>query len=209
MKRRSKLRSYADKGSGRARRALRKMRHDERDFVTTRIWQVSHEIVEIAIKYNAVIAIERLKHMRKHNGKGRKPKRANRKVHRIPFHKFKQAIQSVAWQHGVDVVEVPATKTSQRCPKCGYTSKRNWVFFNGKRKLFKCKCGYEANVDRTASRNIATLALERGLVSETTLSTQPQISRAGGDVSRPVRLDEGCWQHHPSESKLPSLDGRS
>ena len=209
MKRRSKLRSYADKGSGRARRALRKMRHDERDFVTTRIWQVSHEIVEIAIKYNAVIAIERLKHMRKHNGKGRKPKRANRKVHRIPFHKFKQAIQSVAWQHGVDVVEVPGARTSQKCPRCGYTSKRNWVFFNGKRKLFKCKCGYEANVDRTASRNIATLALERGLVSETTLSTQPQISRAGGDVSRPVRLDEGCWQHHPSESKLPSLDGRS
>jgi len=27
------------------------------------------------------------------------------------------------------------------------------------------KCGYEANVDRTASLNIATLALERGLVS--------------------------------------------
>ena len=72
------------------------------------------------------------------------------------------------------------------------------------------KCGYEANVDRTASLNIATLALERGLVSETTLSTQPQISRAGGDVSRPVWLGEGVrWHRYPSESKLPSLDGRS
>ena len=166
MKRRSKLQSYADKGSKRARRALRRMRHAERNFVTTRIWQVSHEIVEIAMKYDAVIAIEKLKHLRKRNGKGRKPKRANRKIHRIPFHKFRIAIQSVAWQHGIDVVEVPAAKTSQKCPKCGYISKKNWVFFKGKRKLFMCvKCGYEANVDRTASRNIATLALERGLVS--------------------------------------------
>ena len=178
MKRRSKLRSYADKGSGRARRALRRMRHDERNFVNTRIWQVSHEIVEVAMKYDAVIAIEKLKHLRKRNGKGRKPKRANRKIHRIPFHKFRIAIQSVAWQHGIDVVEVPAMKTSQKCPKCGYTSKKNWVFFNGKRKLFKCKCGYEANPDRTASRNIATLALERGLVS-LPLSTPVFRSRRG------------------------------
>jgi len=166
MKRRSKLRSYADKGSGRARRALRRMKHDERNFVNTRVWQVSHEIVEIAMRYDAVIAIEKLKHLRKRSGKGKKPKRANRKIHRIPFHKFRIAIQSVAWQHGIDVVEVPAAKTSQKCPKCGYMSKKNWVFFKGKRKLFMCvKCGYEANVDRTASRNIATLALERGSVS--------------------------------------------
>ena len=208
MKRRSKLRSYVDKGDKRARRALRSMKHDERNFVNTRIWQITHEIVEIAMRYDAVIAIEKLKHLRKRNDRGRKPKKANRKIHRIPFAKFKTAIQSVAWQHGIDVVEVPATRTSQRCPKCGYTSKRNWVFFNGKRKLFKCaKCGYEANPDRTASRNIATLALERGLVSsETTL----QCSRAGGDVSPRFWLGEEIrWHRYPSESKLPSLDGRS
>ena len=92
--------------------------------------------------------IEKLKHLRKRNGKGRKPRRADRKIHRISFAKFKNAIQSVAWQNGIDVVEVPATKTSQRCPKCGYASKKNWVFFNGKRRLFRCKCCYEANVDQ-------------------------------------------------------------
>jgi len=189
MKRRSKLRSYADKGSGRARRALRRMKHDERNFVNTRIWQVAHEIVETAMKYDAVIAIEKLKNLRKKSGKERKPKRANRKIHRIPFHKFKQAIQSVAWQHGIDVVEVPAAKTSQRCPKCGYASKKNWVFFNGKRKLFKCRCGYEANVDRTASRNIATLALERGFVAiSATLSTQPSVPEPGAPSAAPSGL---------------------
>ncbi|MDF2957858.1 MAG: hypothetical protein OD814_001480 [Candidatus Alkanophagales archaeon MCA70_species_1] len=72
MKRRSKLRSYADKGDKRARRALKKMKRDERNFVNTRIWQIAHEIVEIAMKYG-VIAIEKLKHFRKRNGKGRKP----------------------------------------------------------------------------------------------------------------------------------------
>ncbi|RLG36709.1 MAG: hypothetical protein DRN91_07300, partial [Candidatus Alkanophagales archaeon] len=71
-------------------------------------------------------------------------------------------------------------------------------------------CGYEANVDRTASRNIATLALERGFVAiSATLSTQPQCSRVEGAVSRPVRLDEGCWQHLPSERKLLDLSRRS
>ena len=186
MKRRSKLRSYADKGDKRARRALKKMKHDERNFVNTRIWQIAHEIVEIAMKYDAVIAIEKLKHLRKRNGKGRKSKKANRKIHRIPFAKFRMVIRSVAWQHGIDVVEVPAAKTSQRCPRCGYTSKKSWVFFNGKRKLFRCKCGYEANVDRTASRNIATLALERGLVSfETTLSTQPSVPEPGAMSAAP------------------------
>ncbi|RLG57148.1 MAG: hypothetical protein DRN88_03050 [Candidatus Hydrothermarchaeota archaeon] len=124
----------------------------------------------------------------------------------------------MAWQHGIDVFEVPAARTSQRCPKCSHTSKRNRVFSNGKRK-FKCRCGYEANVDRTASRNIATLALERGLTPvslvffdfETTLSTQPQCSRAGEDVSPRVWLGEEVRWHHfnSSESKLPSSDGRS
>ena len=217
MKRRSKLRSYgyADKGDKRARRALRKMKHGERNFVTTRIWQVAHEIVEIALRYNAVIAIEKLKNLRKRNGKGKKFKRANRKIHGIPFAKFRIAIQSIAWQHGIDVFEVPAARTSQLCPRCSHTSKGNRVFSNGKRK-FKCRCGYEANVDRTASRNIATLALERGLTLvsfdfETTLGTQPQCSRAGGDVSPRVWLSEEVGWHHfnSSESKLPSSDGRS
>jgi len=207
MKRRAILQGYADKGSKRARRALEKIKHDERNFVTTRIWQVAHEIVEIALQYNAVIAIEKLKNLRKRNGKG-KPKKANRKIHRIPFAKFKTGIQSVAWQNGIDVVEVPAAKTSQKCPKCRYTSKKNWVFFNGRRKLFKCvKCGYECNPDRTASRNIA-LALERGFAIST-LSTQPQSSRAGGDVSHPVRLNEVRWHRYTSESKLLDLSRRS
>jgi IS605 OrfB family transposase len=192
MKRRSMLQRYADKGSRKARRALRKLKGNERNFVNTRIWQVAHEIVEIARRYDAVIAIEKLKNICKRNDKGEKPVTANRKIYRIPFYKFRRAIQSVAWQSSTGVVEVPAAKTSQRCPRCGYTSKKNWVFINGKRKLFRCiECGYEANPDRVASYNIATLALERGLVSfETTLTTRPQCSRAGGVVSRPVRLDE-------------------
>ncbi len=79
---------------------MRKLKGKERSFVNTRIWQVSHEIVEVALRYNAVIAIEKLKHLRKHNGKGKKPKRANRKIHRTPFAKFRvHSIRGMAAWH--------------------------------------------------------------------------------------------------------------
>jgi len=122
------------------------------------------------------IAIEKLKNLRKRNGKGKKPKKANRKIHRIPFAKFKQAIQSVAWQNGIDVVDLlpklrrDVLSVDTLLRKTGY---------NNKRKLFRCRCGYEGNVDRTASRNIATLTLERAFLKP----FLPQCSRAGGEVS--------------------------
>ena len=50
---------------------MRRIKHDERNFVNTRIWQVAHEIVEIAMKYDAMIAIEKLKNLRKRNGEGK------------------------------------------------------------------------------------------------------------------------------------------
>ena len=73
--------------------------------------------------------------------------------------------------------------------------------------------GYEANVDRTASLNIATLALERGLVSFSLLrplsAPNPRFPELGAMSAVPW-LGEGVrWHRYPSESKLPSLDGRS
>jgi len=206
MKRRSKLQSYVAKGEKRARRALRRMKHREGNFVNTRVWQIAHEIVEIALKYDAVIVIEKLKNLRKKNKRGEKPKKANRKIHRIPIAKFRMAICSVAWQSGTCVIEVPAAKTSQRCPRCGHASKRNWMFFNGKRRLFRCsRCGFEGNPDRVASFNIGKLALERGFAFFTP-SIQPQCSRAGGVAGHPVWLDEEVrWHHYTSESKSPTF----
>ena len=49
------------------------------------------------------------------------------------------------------------------------------MFFNGKRKLFMCKCGYEVNPDGTASRNIATLALEQVFLFSKAIYTNPSF----------------------------------
>ena len=56
----------------------------------------------------------------------------------------------VAQQKNVSIVEVNPTYTSQRCSQCGWTRKKN-----RSGKLFKCdKCGYAADADLNASRNI-------------------------------------------------------
>ena len=56
----------------------------------------------------------------------------------------------VAQQKNVSIVEVNPTYTSQRCSQCGWTRKKN-----RSGKSFKCdKCGYAADADLNASRNI-------------------------------------------------------
>jgi IS605 OrfB family transposase len=193
MKYRKMLQSFAAKGDKRARRALRRLRGKERNFVKTRILQVAHETIDLAKRYNAFIAVERLEHIRR-----RRNRIANRKIYRIPYAKFLTALQSVAWQNGVFVKSINGAYTSQTCPNCEHRSKRNWIFFNGKRRLFRCiRCGYEANPDRIASLNIArkALLLERTLV---------QDSKSGDAVSQPIWHDEEVSQRRftPPSAKL-------
>ncbi|MDX8387632.1 MAG: transposase [Ghiorsea sp.] len=55
-----------------------------------------------------------------------------------------------AWKGGF-VEYVPAAYTSQRCSACGHTAKANRV----SQSKFKCvECGYEANADFNAAKNI-------------------------------------------------------
>lgn len=67
------------------------MGYDERNFVNTRTWQIAHEIVEIALRCDAVIAIERLKNLGKGTGRERSPRRLTGKS--IAFH-----LPSSEWQ---------------------------------------------------------------------------------------------------------------
>jgi len=146
--RRSKLRSYADDGSRCAKQALRRLRKYESNYTTTRCWQIAHEIVRLAEQYNAFIALEDLKNLK--NSKGNR--KGNRKAKRMPYHRFRVALESVAWQFNRLVVAIYARGTSHICSKCGAKGVRN-------RGFFKCpKCGYEANADRNASINVAIRA---------------------------------------------------
>jgi IS605 OrfB family transposase len=184
--RRSKLQSYRDKGSRYARQALRRLRRHEKHYNTTRCWQVAHEIVELAERYNAFIAIEDLKGLKD----ARANRKGNRKAKRMPYHRLRVALESVAGQKGRLVVTVYPRGTSHTCSRCGGKGVRSEA-------IFKCpKCGYEANADRNASVNIA---LRAGTNHPKTKRFFAQFSEGNLAVNQGVLVHDGfglrCLRH--------------
>jgi len=200
--RRSKLQAHASKGSRRARRVLRELGGYERNFDKTRCYQEAHRIVALAKQHDATIAIEDLKGL----NDAKLSRKSNRKVKRMPYSVFKQALQSIAWQEGIEVSLVSPRYTSQRCPKCGVKGVR-------KGSSFKCECGFAANADRSASVNIAKLLSERVKHAQTpTCFSQPSLS--GAAVNQPVLCHDGgqvLVRNHAShhERKPPFSNGGS
>jgi len=190
--RRSKLKSYADKGSRYAKQALRRLRRYESNYATTRCWQVAHEIVELAERYNAFIAVENLKHLNKARGN----RKGNRKAKRMPYHKFRVALESVAGQNGILVIAVYPRDTSHICSRCGNKGVRNG-------SIFRCSnCGYEANADRNASVNIAIRA---GVKHPKTKGFFAQFSDGNLPVNGGALVHDGiglrCLQHFQSSPR--------
>ncbi|MHA1596781.1 MAG: IS200/IS605 family accessory protein TnpB-related protein [Candidatus Asgardarchaeia archaeon] len=67
---------------GKAGLKLKRLSGKQRNYVRTRMWQIANEIVKLAKEFNANIAIERLRHIRKR--KSEWSKKNTRKVNRIP-----------------------------------------------------------------------------------------------------------------------------
>lgn len=184
--RRSRLQSKADKGSSKAIKTLRKLKRYQNNFVNTRSWQIASKVVDLAVRYNANINIENLKHLRTGrklgNSKGRK---INGLISRIPYGKFFHALDCIALRKGVRVSKVNPRYTSQLCPRCLTISKNS----RKTQSLFKCvMCGFTCNADRNASHNIATAVLERNKLVSTTNSVQ--TSKTEGSVTNPVCVNE-------------------
>jgi IS605 OrfB family transposase len=174
--RRSKLQSHRDNGSRYARKALRRLRKAESNYTTTRCWQVAHEIVKIAKKYDAFIAIEDLKGLKDARGN----RKGNRKAKRMPYRRFRAALESVAGQSNRLVVPVHPRGTSHICSRCGSKGTRE-------KAIFKCpKCGYEANADRNASVNIALRAGEHPKTKGFFISQFPE---------RNLAVNQGVFVH--------------
>lgn len=184
--RRSKLQSHADKGSRYAKQALRRLKRYENNYTHTRCYQVAHEIVNIAVQYNAFIALEDLKHLNRAKGN----RKSNRKTKRMPYHKFRVALESVAAQNGIMVTSVNPEYTSQICSRCGMKGIRRGPYF-------RCpNCGYEANSDRNASVNIAIRA---GICHTTKPFFRAQLPGGNLSVNAGVLVHDGigtyCLQH--------------
>ncbi|MFQ6076399.1 MAG: RNA-guided endonuclease InsQ/TnpB family protein [Candidatus Bathyarchaeia archaeon] len=188
--RRAKLQEYRDTLSrGKAGLKLKRLSGKQRNYLRTRMWQITNEIVNLAKAFNANIAVERIRHLRKRRGEW--SKKSRRKVNRVPYGLFRRALKHVAKREGVLIEEVKPNYTSQTCPKCGYISKNNWQGH----AYFKCvKCGYEADRDRVASLNIALRAAPKVAIPKA--YSRSQTPERNPSVSRGVWQDEGCERWH-------------
>ena len=80
------------------------------------------------------------------------------------WHTFRQQLEyKSAWQGGI-VVAIAPRYTSQTCSRCGHCAKES----RQSQSEYLCvSCGYEANADVNAARNILAAGLGRvGLCSE-------------------------------------------
>jgi len=196
--RRAKLQAYRDTNSrSKAGKKLKQLSRRQRNYTRTRCWQLAAELVKLAMEFDARIAIEHLKHLRKRRGKWGKNSR--KRVNRIPYGSLRFAIRHKAAQGGVIVEAVGARYTSQTCPRCEFVDGANRRNF----RYFKCaRCGFEANADRVASLNICRRAGPKGWRPE---QPESQIPVAGGPVNGRVLSGEGvCWQLRSPEGQAPS-----
>jgi putative transposase len=182
---------------------MERLRGWENNFTTTRCWQVAHQVVDLAEKHGAAVAIEDLKDLNE-DTRSKSNKKGRRKTHRMPYSKFRSSLESLALERGVPLVAVPPAYTSRRCSRCGEIGKR-------KGATFRCpKCDYLGNADRNASVNIAKSLRERMGMDISNLG--PQYSRRGGRVNDPGGKDEGgvggsSQLYHPPDFKPPVLTG--
>jgi len=161
---------------------------------------------------------KRRKRRRKKHGRGTEPvskkaRRANRHASQWAFAELHSMLSYKAALAGSLAVKVDADYTSQTCPYCGYTDRRNRP---GKGLLFICQheqcpyrlrtgCPYTLHADLVGARNIAlrTLLTRQDWVRTGVLSVRPDVS---GDETKAARLKRFAELRWSSDTSL-SLEG--
>ena len=134
-----------------ALKKLKRMRHDQRNYVATNIGQVVKEIVWLAKNYNADVGIENISRFKP------KSREFNRKVLSIPFSLFRRILEGRCFDNGIPLNRVDAYHTSKWCTHCGAVGKGH---DGNNYALFKCKeCAQTVNSDRKASLAVAVKTL--------------------------------------------------
>ena len=105
----------------------------------------------------------------------------NRSILSNNWSRLRKRLQDKMNANGGRLVVVPAAYTSQTCHQCGHVAKEN----RDSQAVFKCvECGYRANADVNAAKNILGRAL---------------IQTGGGTASD---VEEPHWR--PDEASIPS-----
>lgn len=147
---------------------IKRFGHKEQRIINDILHKISKQIVEQAKEKKSIIVLEDLKNLRK-SAKG-KGKRFNRIVNKFPYHKLTHYITYKANWDGIKVIKVNPKNTSKLCSRCGEKGKRIG------QGLFKCSnCGYQANADYNASKNIMLRSLEYISKDGVTLRNNPKL----------------------------------
>lgn len=124
--------------------------------------EISKSIIEQAKKEtNPVIVMEDLTHIRDAT---KVRKKQNYKHHSWVFNRLQKAIEYKALWEGIPTVYIDPYHSSQICSKCGELNKRT-------KHIYKCKsCGFEANADYNAGRNLQHLFLAKRLEEQASIN---------------------------------------
>ena len=148
---------------------------------------------------HSLIGLEDLTHIRerrkrKHGKKATKQqRRANRHAAQWSFAELHGFVAYKALMHGSMAVKVDAYKTSQACPRCGYTAEDNRP---EKGLLFVCQaCHLVLHADLVGARNVAlrTLLARQDWVRTGVLSERPEVSDGEAKAVRRRRYAELRW----------------
>jgi IS605 OrfB family transposase len=84
------------------------------------------------------------------------------------YYDLEQKLKYKASLNGQLMIKVDPAYTSQHCPKCGHTDKRNRDKLN---HIFKCRaCGYQSNDDRIAAMNLCGMGIKYLAESQESIS---------------------------------------
>jgi putative transposase len=161
---------------------------------------------------HALIGLEDLTHIHERTKRTHKRgKKASRKQRKANGHASKWAFVALhgylaykALLAGSIAVKVVAYKTSQACPRCGYTSEGNRP---EKGLSFVCQaCHLTVHADLLGARNVAlrTLLARQDWASTGVVSERPNVSDAEAKAAQRQRSAEMRWRLDTS----PAREGR-
>ena len=203
-------RSLQSKGTRSAKRRLRQRSGKWQRFRTWCDHNVSKHVLD-QMKMGQTLALEDLTNIRLRATRFRKDTR--RRMHAWSFRRQQDMMAYKAPEYGVAILFVDARYTSQRCSKCGHTSRAN----RPSRERFSClKCGHREHADINAAKNIAANgAATQNNGSPPVEVSPPNVTDAKdtrspktGRGSRVSRVAKGHGRKIMSPKPTPSGGGR-
>jgi putative transposase len=193
------------KGTRSATRRLVVLAGRERRLKQERDHLISRRIVDTYP--HSLVGLEDLTHIREstkqRRGKqaSRRRRKANRHASTWAFAELHGFLAYKAVLAGSMAVRVDAYKTSQACPRCGYTSEDNRP---NKGLSFVCRaCHLVLHADLVGARNVAlrTLLARQDWVRTGVLSARPDVSDEEAKAARRRRYAELRWSPDTSPAR--------